>query len=1555
MIGKKLTIEAFNQIKQTIQNIFDEVRTLEETKLVDSSIRIKALERRFLDMQSELLSCDLSDIPYDAYQGLILVGDVDFSNTHANIDFNILNTDSIDSITVKGCNIRNLQDLHFIFINEDSFDENVVSEYPNLFLLRTIPKEFRKKYYSFSLTIEDFCSLSDEQLQEVEQKGTRHISSDLPPQFLRAREETRTMIDMLGLVNAVTLYKENRKDYQELSNLFSKNSSQRTININFQNYWIMDSTVRSALRASDSSHLKEVMYQEVRKKILDTWSPLELEQFTLQFIEENEDIFLLHHTLPDDLREKYYHRQLTYQDLSENIEFLKDSPYTYFLKYPHEKQVIEKIGLDIFSYLLQHYKSVMDHLQAVGALESIQNYTYENIINRFPQMIALRLHEENPRYDIGSRAIVLPDWAQPLNYKIVPGYQKFDDLFTYDNHTLIANHGQQIFLYMLGSNQTERLEVIKSIIEFEKKYLFFQNYEKLYNVDFGSAISIIGINMPSDMLNSNIYSTFEEFFFDYLDKQRSHNGIPYERIFDDSVRVVYPDLFISKNCPQELQDAFYTNQITAEILQKYRDDIPELLGKRFTIPAQYAYRGIRNINHIDIDGDFSNIINQEQFLHLVATYGPFPFSIGVNGKKSSLPQEKIEKVFYEGIYQNIVSNNIIYKKLEAIPLFKSAYPQLFLEDNVPKEIQDAFYNKKINGDFIKSNPDLLKYFTNTNISFGFEDHLEFFNELYIEEEISEQNRRHLFIYGELQKIDTDMETLDIIKDYIKNHEYNEEKIAKVVKLAERAVHSNSKDIRTLSGSIIASVVDLENPEESFEKIESVFIQNNLPFFVKVYSCFQILNSNLENFDFSSTSRVAPELKEDSLPMVGLGKIPNDRRFQIIYNDLLRITYSSNNRDFQNYLRNIEFGNECYNQIVEGKFDISILTNREQRELLSFAEHLETLYRNTQVGKQQDINFDGLSLDKKIKIFGDFFSPNERYQLKDRIIRSFCFFAGITSFDQLESLTENIHRKADRRGRRYAKQLQQQPFCFEVGDFVRGIGDYSILGSSFQHGNVSKEFLTTFVGKKTKSDTTPFDIDLSYVDKEGDIFHTVADSPTGFGFGNVFIILKHDNPNINITRDKDGNLTGNSYDSMKIEVFGTKTDLGGYETHWGARTGLSFSDVDYILYKKKNRINEENPYDANGNVQYLPSDDTELDYDDLAAIKFEIARNGVYIPVIDFSGKLIYTEDEYDNLRSKMQGLSYYGMEEYTMSSSLKSEEIEQIVQTIPQIEQDNAIKRQAIDKVIGEALSSLGITLKGEIDHKLETGTAEFIDTGSTGRNTNILGKGDFDFIMRLDNSIMSDVEKLTEVKDKLLQALGEEHRNETVNGNFRFKNVYIDGLDEPIDIDISFIQKTDKMDYSSDESLRDRLRSIKEQHPEDYDFVLANIINAKEVLKEGEVYKKQQGGIGGIGIENWILQHGGSFQEAATSFLEAAQGKTLSEFQTAYPIWDFGENHYADEKGFYKYDNFISNLTEEGYTKMQWQLSNYLEKRKSKNELKAMVGENSMGQAVTHSSTVAI
>ena len=155
------------------------------------------------------------------------------------------------------------------------------------------------------------------------------------------------------------------------------------------------------------------------------------------------------------------------------------------------------------------------------------------------------------------------------------------------------------------------------------------------------------------------------------------------------------------------------------------------------------------------------------------------------------------------------------------------------------------------------------------------------------------------------------------------------------------------------------------------------------------------------------------------------------------------------------------------------------------------------------------------------------------------------------------------------------------------------------------------------------------------------------------------------------------------------------------------------------------------------------------------------------------------------------------------------------------------------------------------------------------------------------------------------------------------------------------FIEKTDKIEYSSDQALKDRLHTIQTEHQEQYNVILANIIEAKKTLKEGDVYKKQQGGISGIGIENWILQNRGSFLDAAQSFLNASEGKSVEEFKETYSIWDFGENHYSDEENIYHYDNFITNLTAEGYQKMKTTLSKYISKAHDKTELDAMLNDS--------------
>ena len=73
-----------------------------------------------------------------------------------------------------------------------------------------------------------------------------------------------------------------------------------------------------------------------------------------------------------------------------------------------------------------------------------------------------------------------------------------------------------------------------------------------------------------------------------------------------------------------------------------------------------------------------------------------------------------------------------------------------------------------------------------------------------------------------------------------------------------------------------------------------------------------------------------------------------------------------------------------------------------------------------------------------------------------------------------------------------------------------------------------------------------------------------------------------------------------------------------------------------------------------------------------------------------------------------------------------------------------------------------------------------------------------------------------------------------------------------------------------------------------------------------------------GVGIENWVLQHGGSFKQAARDFLTVADScSSFEDFCAHYPVWDYGENH----KGIRSkpHDNFVAdNMNPEGYERMK-------------------------------------
>ena len=804
----------------------------------------------------------------------------------------------------------------------------------------------------------------------------------------------------------------------------------------------------------------------------------------------------------------------------------------------------------------------------------------------------------------------------------------------------------------------------------------------------------------------------------------------------------------------------------------------------------------------------------------------------------------------------------------------------------------------------------------------------------------------------------------------------EDKIAELYSLYKRSELTNSEEAYKLRDQIIDGALEQDDPLEVFAKIEKIFEKNNLPLFAKIYKCFETLypNFNKSTFNFDKNSRISPDLLnanplEKRMAYLRRNGSDRDIRMQMVFNDLLKISICSADRSLIDYMNNIKVGNDLYLDIVLGKRTFESLTFEEKNVLDIFSSHLEVLQENKTQSK--NMTLDNLSLLDKIRVLSKEFSPTDRHSLPDRIIRSFAYYAGFDSFESLNNYIIDSYKKAERFGESNA--IKRQTFSFEDGDLLRCIGNIDALEASLDIGNVCKEFLGPLKGT-SDSDMTPLDIDFSLINTANGmkktIYSCISGTPTGFGFGNIYLVTDKNNPNIRITRDNNGNID-TSYDPMKLEVFSTEDLSGVNAVRWGARTGYSLvTDVDYIIYKKNFEINSLKPYNEDGTVNYV--NQTSDVYDDLIRLKMLLAKKGIYKPVYDFTGKLVFTKKEYDTIRSKLDGISYYKIiteeeKAYPLAdtSLLYFPGIEELATEMQQDRSKQQEKRKIITDKIKEILvSSLGATqINDTILNDLSQGNIDLLETGSTSRGTNVPGDADYDFMTRVGRNDLNNTAAV--IRD--LNSLFSPQTNISHDNRFRGKDIKLDGIEEPIDIDISFTQKRDKVDYSTDTCLSDLLRTIEKEYPEQFPLVKANIVYAKKILKAGKAYKSRrsseaEGGLGGIGVEYWILQNGGSFINAVNSFLAQAvkDGNIIpyEEFKDKYQVWDFGKNHEpkeikigsserlgSSEKIVFPYDEFVScNMSKEGYLKMTKTL---LEFKKKYEMVATQVMNQTMNQTV--------
>lgn len=1042
-------------------------------------------------------------------------------------------------------------------------------------------------------------------------------------------------------------------------------------------------------------------------------------------------------------------------------------------------------------------------------------------------------------------------------------------------------------------------------IDFNGVMNFITEYSDVLDIVFDARMSDhnqyeikFSINDDINQIQNRIHETLRKLIIE--------KGLTYPTHIPKVLIEKYPSMFLDKNAPQELQEAFYGRTINSTFIlsnPSYRD---YLNGVDLECLFKYMPVGImpKNFtNDLSISGplgqrtryhqiNFVNALKQTfgelNALDIMLIYGKYIEQVyEANNLKNFLynpefTQDGFLDELDKTILQNIIDRNMKYDE-NISSHFKNNNPTLFLGANVPKEIKDKFYNREFTLKDFNDNPELLNIFENTNIACAFSENMSWIIPLFNDSEnFKTGNYNRMKVITAYFKIQ-DVELQKAFKEYVMEFGTNidVEKIEYVSKVLSRLSLSNSSEIFTFRKELATQILKSNNPLESLSKIEDVFIRNNIPTVGKIYSCFEILHPDFQGFNFES-SMVSPVLKKSSTMSKKV----------TVFSDLIKSSFGSNNRSVNAYLKNIEFGSSLYESIKSGQIQFNSLGETEVRELNTFCSHLATLYNNTMKAKKNNETFkstgyvltDILELSKRLSPDGTL-----DYNLADRVIRMFCGFTGIDTLEQAKEYIERKVKTADSRNR----NASSSDMILEQGDFIKGIGDITYLRNILQNGSVSKEYL----GSSAGSDATPLDTDISMIMSSDGTISEKMNATAASSYGPIWFVLKNDDRFIT-TRTSSEALEAKR-DMSKMEVFYTGV-LG--QGHYGIRTGFASSEINYIVMDN-----------------YDPK------------VGLEIAMNGFYIPVANKEGKIVFTPKDYDELRTKMSGLSYFEEDNYTFSENLITEETEYFAEQIEQSNFEVQAKREKINRVIKKSLEELGLHLKTNIDGDLTEGFVELIDTGSTGRGTNKPGDGDFDFMMRLDKTILSNPARLSELKQTILRNLGRENSSElTGTGDFRLKSVQID-TDISVDIDITFTEKNDKVLYSTDMALQDRLATIQRNDPEKYKYVVANILLAKQVLKKAEAYKPNrgeipQGGLGGVGIENWILQNGGSFIDAARSFVEASDGKSFSEFKSTYQIWDFGDNHLAERRGQYAHDNFVANnMSEAGYQKTVVALKEYL------------------------------
>ncbi|MBQ8131131.1 MAG: hypothetical protein IJ193_01420, partial [Bacilli bacterium] len=676
---EKITLEQFNNLKK---------------KLYDSRNNLN----EYMAIEEEIVSFDLSDIPYEAWNGMRIIGSIDFSNTNANLDFrhvqfrNLCNFDS--------CNLRNIP-------------------------VPELPLPWQEKCRNRELTYSDII----ENINIFEGIPVRY--------YLKEDNEIPNLSKIVGNHLISDLIKEHIDVFSHILQRGKLEELNERINTNLP----FEESFLKAVKnyARNAEFVKVRFYDENHNEIyqLPDW----LESMNLKVVpnyltmEEIENHNIQNYIFKDGVEE--------FLDIM-NIDYLK--------RFEEENHILLKKTFDRMPY--SNYLEIFGNYIYVHTKEEERNYiknhqnNYEefcdNMANLLVEMRIRNYFSDYPAYDFldgdfrdkHPEAFIekdAPEMIKKVFYKnqLTPSYiQQHHEVMSYlmdkDLLKLVKVHVSD--RYSPKESENYHVSFAHNIVR-----KFGNNELLMIYAKYGDRADRLE-NIDSIQTVDELENAIHDYFYDQIvNHSYKYDELKKDKEFVAKHSSLFIDLTNVEGIPEKdkefIERSFHDRYLSFEIIRKYPQLVNIFMNKdlSYAFGANGLYRGNNHVNYLfrenpyyekEEQQDIQKIVSKEDFLRFCVRYGRF-----LENRKPILnPEQKsafeIQQELDQQIIDNCRSGKINYFPQE-VPDFVKEQQDLFLSEDAPEDLYKKFYstiNDLMTFRDLHAHPEWMPYLEGKSIS-----------------------------------------------------------------------------------------------------------------------------------------------------------------------------------------------------------------------------------------------------------------------------------------------------------------------------------------------------------------------------------------------------------------------------------------------------------------------------------------------------------------------------------------------------------------------------------------------------------------------------------------------------------------------------------------------------------------------------------------------------------------------------------------------------------------------------------------------------------------------